>query len=150
MVSQKWRFHLIVNLKLQGMMIGFTIFNVLLIFGMYSALFYYFFDNFQLSMVELSDQLTEPVLNNLENFEFQLRVALTLVTVALILFLVVVTTIFSNKIAGPIHRLTQEMANMAENGELRPISLRKRDFFLEVPTQFNRLITRLKEKNHSP
>ena len=147
MESQKWRFQLIVNPKFQGIMIGFIVFNVLFIFGMYSALFYYFFDNFQLTIAGLGDQLTDPMLAHLANFESRLRIALTLVTIALIIFLVVLTTIFSNKIAGPIYRLAKEISDIADSGEPRHITVRKRDFFLEIPTAFNRLMSKLEEKN---
>ena len=148
MDSQKWRFQLIVNPKFQGIMIGFIVFNVVLIFGMYSALFYYFFDNFQLTIVGLGDQLTDPMLNHLEHFESRLRLALTMVTIALIIFLVVLTSIFSNKIAGPIYRLTKEISEIADSGELRLLTIRKRDFFSEIPTAFNRLISKLRERNN--
>lgn len=76
--------------------------------------------------------------------------------------LLVVTTIFSfltmrltNRIAGPIYRITQELRNMLRKGEVHEVSIRDDDFFQDMVRSLNRVLRLAQERmeqegSHSP
>ncbi len=49
---------------------------------------------------------------------------------------------FSNKIAGPVHRVRRTLQNLAEQQPVAPIRLRKGDFCHELAQDVNRVISR--------
>ncbi|MEX2170435.1 MAG: hypothetical protein WD851_14060 [Pirellulales bacterium] len=50
---------------------------------------------------------------------------------------------FSNKFAGPMHRLRREMKRLAGGESCAPINFREGDFWYDLAEQFNRLAERL-------
>lgn len=67
--------------------------------------------------------------------------------------LLVVTTIFSfltmrltNRIAGPIFRITQELRNMLRKGEVHEVSVRDDDFFQDMVRSLNRVLRLARER----
>jgi len=53
---------------------------------------------------------------------------------------------FTNKFAGPMHRLRSEVEKLADTGEASPINFRKGDFWYDLAEQFNRLASRLQSE----
>lgn len=50
---------------------------------------------------------------------------------------------FSNKFAGPMHRLRREVKRLADGDSYAPIDFRKGDFWYDLAQEFNRLADRL-------
>jgi hypothetical protein len=50
---------------------------------------------------------------------------------------------FSNKFAGPMHRLRREVKRLADGDSYSPIDFRKGDFWYDLAQEFNRLADRL-------
>lgn len=46
----------------------------------------------------------------------------------------------SNRIAGPIYRLSRELDRMAETGDVEALDVREEDFFHDLVTSLNRLL----------
>jgi methyl-accepting chemotaxis protein len=51
--------------------------------------------------------------------------------------------ILSNRIVGPLFRLSREMKKAAEGEAVRPIAFRKNDYFNDLAKAFNKLLVRL-------
>lgn len=51
--------------------------------------------------------------------------------------------LLTNRVAGPIFRLSREMMRASRGEELRPIHFRKDDYFLELAEAYNKLILRI-------
>jgi signal transduction histidine kinase len=49
----------------------------------------------------------------------------------------------TSKFAGPIHRLHQEMRNLADGEPAEPLLLRKNDLYADLANEFNRLLERV-------
>lgn len=67
--------------------------------------------------------------------------------------LVVVTTIFgfltmrvTNRIAGPIYRITQELRSMERDGDLHEITVREDDFFQGLVRSLNRVLRMARQR----
>jgi hypothetical protein len=50
---------------------------------------------------------------------------------------------FSNKFAGPMHRLRREVKRLADGDSYAPIDFRKGDFWYDLAQEFNRLADKL-------
>ncbi|MGI9457346.1 MAG: hypothetical protein ACR2NU_12350 [Aeoliella sp.] len=50
---------------------------------------------------------------------------------------------FTNKFAGPMHRLRREVKQLADTGKAEPMDFRKGDFWYDLAVQFNRLAERM-------
>jgi nitrogen fixation/metabolism regulation signal transduction histidine kinase len=50
---------------------------------------------------------------------------------------------FSNKFAGPMHRLRREVKRLADGDSYTPIDFRKGDFWYDLAQEFNRLADKL-------
>lgn len=67
--------------------------------------------------------------------------------------LLIVTTIFgfltmriTNRIAGPIYRITQELRSMLRNDEVHEITVRDDDFFQDMVRALNRVLRLARER----
>ncbi len=49
----------------------------------------------------------------------------------------------SSKFVGPIHRLRQEMRNLADGRPVKPLKLRENDLYVDLADDFNRLADRV-------
>jgi hypothetical protein len=47
---------------------------------------------------------------------------------------------YSNRFAGPLKRLSEQLKQLAETGHAEPISIRENDFWSHLVTGFNRLV----------
>ena len=47
---------------------------------------------------------------------------------------------YSNRFAGPLKRLSQQLRQLAETGHADPISIRENDYWSHLVTDFNRLV----------
>lgn len=47
---------------------------------------------------------------------------------------------YSNRFAGPLKRLSEQIKQLAETGHAEPISIRQNDFWSHLVTDFNRLV----------
>lgn len=69
----------------------------------------------------------------------------SLITAVLILPLVLVDCIrYSNRFAGPMHRLMKHAKQLADTGQAEPITFREGDFWYDLADQFNRIGERMK------
>ena len=56
----------------------------------------------------------------------------------------------SNRFAGPMVRLKNELGKAADSGELKEISFREGDFWAEIAESYNSMIRSVNEKNGTP
>jgi nitrogen fixation/metabolism regulation signal transduction histidine kinase len=56
---------------------------------------------------------------------------------------------FSNKFAGPMHRLRREVKRLADGDSYAPIDFRKGDFWYDLAQEFNRLADKLERLDRS-
>lgn len=70
-----------------------------------------------------------------------------------LLFVTIVALIFgviqSHKIAGPLYRLKLELKKMTTNKKLSNISFRQKDYFQDIPEEFNKMVESVTEKNEA-
>lgn len=69
-----------------------------------------------------------------------LHVFFAALTVFVILVFFVGGMFLSNKIAGPIYRMTKHMEEIMETGQWRRLKFRDGDYFIEVADMFNKFI----------
>jgi methyl-accepting chemotaxis protein len=62
------------------------------------------------------------------------------------LTVILVCLYLSHRVAGPIHRMRQHIAAVAEGKTENDVHFRKRDFFPELAVSFNLLMKKLREK----
>lgn len=67
------------------------------------------------------------------------------VAICTTLFFFIWGVIFSHKIAGPLFRLKAHFDESAGNSEMKKLSFRPGDFFLEIPEAYNRWLDSLKK-----
>ncbi len=60
------------------------------------------------------------------------------------LFILAYNTYLSNKVAGPIHRITRHLREIQEGKHPKPLRLREKDFFRELSEEINRTIEKSK------
>ena len=65
--------------------------------------------------------------------------------VVLILYGMRLSIRFSNRIAGPLYRINREMTNLLNDGDPKPLHLRKDDFLTDIADNFNALARKHKE-----
>jgi len=74
-----------------------------------------------------------------------------LLTLSMLLLLVIASILFglelSNRIAGPIFRLLQELKKIHNVSEMNEIVLRKHDFFHEVAKSYNDVLKQLRDQD---
>jgi hypothetical protein len=51
--------------------------------------------------------------------------------------------VISNRIAGPIFRLSQEMIKLVDGQKVQPIAFRKNDYYQELAVAYNKILFRL-------
>lgn len=56
----------------------------------------------------------------------------------------------SNRFAGPLFRLRRAMRALARGEEVRPISFREGDFWIEVAHEFNAILARFEQEGTRP
>ena len=61
------------------------------------------------------------------------------------LFILISGAFFSHRIAGPIYRINNLLKEMAQNGEVKHVQIRKTDFFQELPQNINLAIDTIKK-----
>lgn len=54
--------------------------------------------------------------------------------------------LFSHRIAGPLFRLKKHMHQISEGGPLEELTFRKKDYFQEIPGEFNAMLKRFKDR----
>ena len=111
-----------------------------------------------LIMVAMSRFLLTALRANIQNFltiDEQLfdamgaaqsrTISLTFMAMGLmsIFFFALWAMILSHRIAGPLHRLREELRLARDSGRFRPIQFRKGDYFQEIPTAYNEAIPSL-------
>ncbi len=52
--------------------------------------------------------------------------------------------LFTNRIAGPMYRLNKHLEEIVRGGEIKEISVRKRDYFQDVMHSYNKLLIQMK------
>ncbi len=72
------------------------------------------------------------------------RVGILLVTVMVFAFVLVVY--YLHRIAGPVYRIEKTLNDMAEGKEVKPVVLRKKDFFKSLAESLNKVIEGQKER----
>ena len=56
---------------------------------------------------------------------------------------------YSNRFAGPMHRLRREFAKLADTGQAEQLDFREGDFWKELADQFNRIADRMERLEHA-
>lgn len=125
------------QLSFLGYMLGLT--------GASIAIFYaanrYFFWRFQ----SLGETLQLPAGH--PYFQFLAKQASTMNVIFLITALVVLAVLLtwglmlSHRIAGPIYRICKDLKAAKETGDLKPIQMREKDYFQELGTALNHVVT---------
>ncbi len=69
------------------------------------------------------------------------------VAICTTLFFLIWGVIFSHKIAGPLYRLRAHFDENAGSREMRKLSFRPGDFFLEIPEAYNRWLDSFQKKD---
>lgn len=64
--------------------------------------------------------------------------------VILTVAVVIAGFVITNRITGPLYRLTCHMRNITEHKNLNDISFRKNDFFQELSSEFNQMMEQLR------
>ena len=60
------------------------------------------------------------------------------------------TVKFSNRFAGPIYRLKQTVRTIAQGGPATELQFREYDFWQDLATDFNRMLSRLRDEPNVP
>lgn len=141
--NRKFKF---INPKLQISLIVFICLIFLINFIVVSCASYFGYEVFKDRLVELGLDTGAKLHFILENQLWMILSAIAFFSVVFLLVSLIITYIFSHRIAGPIYRLSEELENMIKNRELKDITFRKDDYFQEIPEQFNKLKKVLEDK----
>lgn len=134
------------QLRLMAWMVGLSLAPVSVFFMGH----YYFF--WQLRKLGLDIQLPENHIyfRFIDSQSHKLFIFFIICSVVAFLVVLFMGLILSHQIAGPIHHLKMHMNELSEGKNLKKLSFRKNDFFIEIPDIFNKLIESERSKNKDP
>lgn len=134
----------VINPRFQFTMIGYVTLLSAVIIGSLYGLEVFFIQRFE----RLGASVGLPVhhiyfefINGQKQF---LNRAVFVLSAAVFVILSVAGIFISHRIAGPIHRFCQHLKSMEQDGTLREVRFRKKDFFPELSESFNRFIQTLR------
>jgi hypothetical protein len=99
-----------------------------------------FFDRFEEVAQKLSYPSSHPFRQFLEHQKSTLNDLFLVASIANFLAIVAIGAFMSNKIAGPIYRICMTLKEIRDSGQTKMISIRKDDFFQELPDAINEVI----------
>lgn len=67
--------------------------------------------------------------------------------IVLVLVIFMLGTLFSHRIAGPLHRLSKHLAALSSGSDMKDLHFRKSDFFPEIATHLNGFLKRVRQEN---
>jgi hypothetical protein len=123
---------IIVNSKVQSVFIGYGIAMGFLFLSLGLVLSTYF-ERILMIQANVGESLTG------------LDIIIFAVIVVLILFVIFLGMIVSNRVVGPIFKLVLEMELLDKTGELNDLHFRKNDYFQDVAVSYNKIIGRIRE-----
>lgn len=141
----KRRSKLIVNEKLQGMIVKTIVTYGIILVGIFLMAIYFISDQFIMKIYETSSMNEELKLNLYRELNY----------IVLIFFLLAVILTFaisylslrlSNRIAGPIFNINRALEKNLEAGTSVPIKLRDEDFFHHLAVNINKILARPNSK----
>ena len=94
----------------------------------------------------LAMQPNNHLLGVLEMNEVNMRFVLLVTLIVAIFFTIFFGILVTHRAAGAMYRVSEDFKVMAKNGELKPITLRKNDFFPEVAENFNAVVKSVKSR----
>lgn len=137
---------LIINPRFQMIFLTFMIAtSFFIIFEVYLANSYFFWKFQQLgeNLHLTPDNIFFQFLRQQKNSMNWIFVALS---VTVFVSLTILGLIFSHRIAGQIHHLKTHLLKSAKTGTLETIKFRKRDFFHEIATAYNAMVSKMNSK----
>ena len=138
------RKRLLINPAFQASFAVYAIVATLLMVPLFIFANYYFFNLFAQKALALGLPENHELLLFAERQEVLMRFAFLIATVVAIAINVIGAYIFSNRIAGSMYRLTNEMNQVMDLKGANPIGYRKKDHFGEVYEAYNQMLVRLK------
>jgi methyl-accepting chemotaxis protein len=129
--------------KFQGRFILVLLISCLLPLSILGGIWYHFLDENYKLLIQYG--ALDPEVEALLRAEFQKIVVIARVlSIGFILLVLLIGTLFSHRIAGPVYALKRTLKDVLSGKETR-LQLRKFDEFREVEEGFNQLIDRLKK-----
>ena len=145
-MAPNYRKKFIVNARFQ-----YTFIAVMVIVSLASIACFYvanwqFFDSFQSISVQFSMPESHPYRQFIMNQQKLLNKFFIIASVVNFVFITIIGMLWSNKIAGPIYRIQQSLRRIADGGKIDNITVRKDDFFQELPESINEVFAKIREK----
>ncbi len=115
------------------------------------AVFYLMIDLYFIKLVQDGKDLgleeNHPYFMLLRDQSLLMNKVFIIVAILTTLFFIIWGVIFSHKIAGPLFRLRAHFEESAGTLEIKKLSFRPGDFFLEIPEAYNRWLDRVQKKD---
>lgn len=125
---------------LQKLAILYTSFLVVLICFIYYFANLYFFRSFHLFAEKIKMPLDHPLHQFMAQQETLMIIVFAVTTLVILLMTNFWLISFTNRIVGPVLRITAELKKMTDDGHPIRLQIRKKDFFSELVNAINKLI----------
>lgn len=116
-----------------------------LVLGMFtSGVFYgavwYFFEMFESRGIKVGIPKHHVFYDFINDLHSEMNIIFAVTTIFIFLILIIAGVLISHKVAGPIYRMEADLLEMAQTKKFRPIKFREGDFFMNLATNFNKLL----------
>lgn len=138
------RKRLLINPAFQGLFALYAVVTTLVMVPIFVAANFYFFNLFSVKARALGLPDEHELMQFVERQQTLVVVVFILATVLALVLNVILSYIFSNRIAGSLYRLKVVMNQTTDIESARKIHARKVDFFKDLYEAYNSLIDRLK------
>ncbi|HXH74100.1 MAG TPA: hypothetical protein VNJ08_04000 [Bacteriovoracaceae bacterium] len=135
---KKWLCNPAFQFKLTGFFVALALINLLF----FAAAVNWYFHVIQAGILESGASPENPVLTFIVNQRSSLNIVLLGLAIFGTPFMFVLGIWLSNKVAGPIYRVTQDLNNLDHTGEQKIIKFREGDFFNELRDALNSYLER--------
>lgn len=104
-----------------------------------------FFKKFHESGAKYNLEPTHPYFQLIAEQQAFLIKSIVLISILMTLLFLIWAVVFSNRIAGPLYRLTQTFKNYKANDPIPHLQFRPGDYFQEIPKAFNDFAENIKK-----